>query len=213
MSNESIDTQNSKGSPRCLNCNHFESGHMETADRICQSCGCRGFRGDMEKNSPMNDEDLKHKIEYITQEMLIALSEWQAGVAVDYHSAKIKGRQELFDLIKSSDQKIAIDEEYLLECFDAVARYAQDPTELGGMKPETGALNFMNLGIKSVQQIALAAYIEGFLAGRNMQSSELEQFDVDEAVLAHKPYSSDYYASWMKRRGFDTTLKQAQENK
>lgn len=55
----------------------------------------------------MSDEELKQKIRDITKVMLIALSEWQAGVPVDYYSAKVKGRQELFDLIKSRDQQIA----------------------------------------------------------------------------------------------------------
>jgi len=58
----------------------------------------------------------------------------------------------LMQLIKSRDQRIAleaqIDEDYLRECFNAVARYAQDPTELGGMSPETALINFRNLGVK-----------------------------------------------------------------
>jgi hypothetical protein len=47
------------------------------------------------------DEELARKIRDITKVMLIALSEWQAGAPVDYYSAKVKGRQELFDLMQS----------------------------------------------------------------------------------------------------------------
>lgn len=50
------------------------------------------------------DEELQKRIEEITQTMLIALSEWQAGQPVDYHSAEVRG-QELFDLIKQRDQQ------------------------------------------------------------------------------------------------------------
>ncbi len=49
--------------------------------------------------------ELPQRIEQITQTMLIALSEWQAGQPVDYHSAKTKGRQELLALIESATEQ------------------------------------------------------------------------------------------------------------
>jgi len=62
----------------------------------------------------------------------------------------------LYGFIKSRDKRIAlearIDEDYIRECFNAVARYAQDPTELGGMSPQTALINFKNLGIKPVSE-------------------------------------------------------------
>lgn len=49
----------------------------------------------------LTDEELKKQVEVITQTMFVALSEWQAGVAIDWQSAKIKGRAELVKLIQS----------------------------------------------------------------------------------------------------------------
>lgn len=49
----------------------------------------------------LSDEELARQIEIITQTMFVTLSEWQAGVTIDWYSAKVKGRQELFDLFNS----------------------------------------------------------------------------------------------------------------
>jgi len=57
----------------------------------------------------MTDEELKQKIHDITQTMLEALSEWQAGAVVSYTSIKEKGRQDLFDLIKPVDNHLEED--------------------------------------------------------------------------------------------------------
>lgn len=52
-----------------------------------------------------SEEELKQKIHDITQTMLIALSEWQAGAPVNYEGEKIKGRLELFELFKDYQLK------------------------------------------------------------------------------------------------------------
>jgi len=65
----------------------------------------------MPNNKPQQgDEELRQKIEDITQTMLIALSEWQAGSVVNYTSIKEEGRQELFRLIKAYSLQEAIRE-------------------------------------------------------------------------------------------------------
>jgi len=66
-------------------------------------------KGASQIEHPLTDEELKRKIEEITQTMLIALSEWQAGSVVNYTSIKAKGRQELFDLIKSRENHLKED--------------------------------------------------------------------------------------------------------
>lgn len=50
-------------------------------------------------------DELDQKIHDITQTMLIALSEWQAGVPTNYSSIKSKGREDLRQLINSEVRK------------------------------------------------------------------------------------------------------------
>jgi len=65
-------TQNNKEASRCLNCSHLESEHMETADRICQSCGCRGYRPSliqtMNKPTSTQNSELRRGIERILKD-------------------------------------------------------------------------------------------------------------------------------------------------
>ncbi|WP_143690376.1 hypothetical protein [Williamsia sterculiae] len=57
-------------------------------------------------NTPTpQDEDLRQKIHEITQTMLVALSEWQAGVTIDYTSIKNQGREDLFKFIKARQEE------------------------------------------------------------------------------------------------------------
>lgn len=53
----------------------------------------------------LTDEELAKQVRDITKTMFVTLSEWQAGVTIDWESAKIKGRAELVALIQS--QKLA----------------------------------------------------------------------------------------------------------
>lgn len=58
----------------------------------------------MSDSKLLSEQELEQRVHDITQTMLIALSEWQAGVPVDYHTAKQLGRSELVSLIKSQKQ-------------------------------------------------------------------------------------------------------------
>ena len=104
------------------------------------------------------EDELRNNVVRIiaTMPMVEGITATEEGWA-KYGENEKEAIDRLMQLIKSRDQQIAFDEKYLLECFEAVARYAQDPTELGGMKPETALMNFKNIGIKSSQQIALEA--------------------------------------------------------
>ena len=53
-----------------------------------------------------SEDDLAKQIESITQDMFVTLSEWQAGVPVGWHSAKVKGRADLLALIRTEKQKL-----------------------------------------------------------------------------------------------------------
>lgn len=62
-------------------------------------------------NSPTDtnqasEDELAKQIETITQDMFVALSEWQAGVAINWHSAKVKGRADLLALIRNEKLKL-----------------------------------------------------------------------------------------------------------
>lgn len=53
-----------------------------------------------------SEDELTKQIESITQAMFVTLSEWQAGVPIDWHSAKVKGRADLLDLIRTEKLKL-----------------------------------------------------------------------------------------------------------
>ncbi len=61
------------------------------------------------------DEGLDQKVYVITQVMFVTLSEWQAGVTIDWESAKIKGRAELVQLIKSHAEQYAAEKELIVQ--------------------------------------------------------------------------------------------------
>ena len=52
------------------------------------------------------EDELEKQIESITQAMFVTLSEWQAGVAIDWHSAKVKGRADLLALLRTEKLKL-----------------------------------------------------------------------------------------------------------
>ena len=60
---------------------------------------------DTDTNQASEDE-LAKQIESITQAMFVTLSEWQAGVPIDWHSAKVKGRADLLTLIRTEKLKL-----------------------------------------------------------------------------------------------------------
>jgi hypothetical protein len=95
----------------------------------------------MPNNKPtQNDEELKQKIEEITQTMLLALSEWQADSVVNYTSIKEEGRQELLKLIKVYSLQERIDElqQYLAYYGDDYDHYAE--ARIADLKKELEAL-------------------------------------------------------------------------
>ena len=55
-------------------------------------------------------KDLDEQIDEITQTAFIALSEWQAGLPVDWNSAKLKCRAELRELVEQREREASIDE-------------------------------------------------------------------------------------------------------
>lgn len=56
----------------------------------------------------LSDKELEEQVRAVTQTMLIALSEWQAGAPVDYHTAKKEGRSKLVTLIKTQRQNTVV---------------------------------------------------------------------------------------------------------
>lgn len=61
-------------------------------------------------NQVTADDELEKKINDITQTMLIALSEWQAGVPTPYNVIKQQGRDDLHKLVKEHELDARIDE-------------------------------------------------------------------------------------------------------
>ena len=53
-----------------------------------------------------SEDELEKQIESITQAMFVTLSEWQAGVPIDWHSAKVKGRADLLALLRNEKLKL-----------------------------------------------------------------------------------------------------------
>lgn len=61
----------------------------------------------MNKDRLLSDGELAQQVETITQAMFVTLSEWQAGVAIDWQSAKVNGRAELVNLINTQKRLYA----------------------------------------------------------------------------------------------------------
>jgi len=53
-----------------------------------------------------SEDELTKQIKSITQAMFVTLREWQAGVPIDWHSAKVKGRADLLALIRTEKLKL-----------------------------------------------------------------------------------------------------------
>ena len=114
-------------------------------------------------NTPLNKEELrnielrniieKHRRDYEHINRLLENGNIRAGGArrlqLITNDDAVNRVTEIFfadrnAAIREARIDTVIDEEYLLECFNAVARYAQNPEELAGMKPETAVINYRN---------------------------------------------------------------------
>ena len=79
-----------------------------------------------------SEDKLAKQIESITQTMFFTLSEWQAGVPIDWHSAKVKGRADLLALIRTEKLKL------LAEVRERKHLYNVKSTDGEMNKPNTG---------------------------------------------------------------------------
>lgn len=105
---------------KCADCNELVGEEWSANNGLCSTCA-RDEVSKADTNQPNHivdmhemvtdtnqagEDELAKQIESITQAMFVTLSEWQAGVPIDWHSAKAKGRADLLDLIRTEKLKL-----------------------------------------------------------------------------------------------------------
>lgn len=76
--------------------------------------------------TPNKKQELREKIENITQDMFVALSDWQAGGDTDWHTAKVSGRAELEKLFSDTLSDVILEAERSFPAEKTYDRNASD---------------------------------------------------------------------------------------